>query len=914
MSQNSQSSETEDEGLLPLEYARQNGLSRDYLREPLGIPELQELQRRENCEFRDNATLHRHDLGEELQFEERLTCSKEAALLLSWVAQEAHAQEIKALVDASCNTPTGIRKMKFDLPLLRTDHETDCRDFASRDGFEIKLRDVKFPLEAVGDGEGFDWVIKFESLAAGLLQDLRHEKLGVTRDAMAYLQEIPRPVWTEEDEKILWEREQNYGRKAVPEPVTPPLSPLPVKHEPFEPDFDDPVFQLPVLSDPISPTKQDLEAIEKDLFQQDVPTPLRSVASCDKTLLDEEPRDAKMTLGEVYPPLASLDNSPVFNEEKRIKPEDLKVEGPMTPQFPAAAFKSVRFSNIIEHLDIEALSNPNTPAGQSTFFKDAFGPAYSSANQQLEQETLIRADTTARVDVPLISFQKPEPPWYRFEQVKDSAALLALQKSFVWETVASSIPTWPGSRQQDIKLRWNPFTSDFAKFAFEEDFPESETAWHNFVRDEQDVIDSTSLAWKPSGIKILKDGRDDDDEIDSGSFQKNKSQDLSSLVKKRRMELQARENLRKISPAQDLALSGAGEFTATKKPKPDSGGGEFRFLDGIFSAENSLDHYLELRGTKRAKGTDSNYFANRGKTTSVQPDTGGCMQPIVVPPSLPIRKSPLARKENLPVPSLDSPNNAINIIASSTLLKSRGLIRQIESRLPTLKLVERDFTTHNTSAWLPGTVARSPVKSPLDAEADIIVSPTVGIILTTLQIIKQRPLPGPTIKLPAIRERIEKVSPRYEKLIVFVSEGSLDESTNGLNENDCLALAEFIGYTSGFVTPIIVQFIGGSDKTLSQWLASAITQYRVDTELLPEETHWELFLRRAGLNAFAAQTIIGELKAPNGVNMGSLTKAGMFGITAFVEMSREERVLRLGGLCGRAVLERVGAGIDASWQ
>ncbi|KAK6579706.1 hypothetical protein PZA11_007942 [Diplocarpon coronariae] len=915
MSQRSQSSESEEDCLTPLEYARQNGLSRDYLGEPLGFPELRELQCRADCEVRDDNNLPSLDLGAEIQIEERLVCSKEAALLLSWVAHEAHVQEIEALVDAYCNTPSSIRKMKIDLPLLRTDHEADCRSFASRDGFEVKLGDVKFPLEAVGGGEGFDWALKFANHGTELVKELKHEKLGVTRDAMTYLQEIPKTVWTEEDEKNLWDREQSYKRKAVLGPVTPPLSPLPVKHDPFEPDLDDPVFQLPVLSDPISPTKQDLEAIEKELFQQDLPTPLRSAASYSKTLLGDGPGDVNMTLGEVYAPLASLDNSPVFEEEKRTKPEDLKVEGPMTPQMPVPAFKSVRFSNIIEHLDIEVLSNPSTPACQNTFFQDAFGPAYNSASQQLEQETLIRADTTARVDVPVMSFRKPEPPWHRFEQIKDSPALLALQKLFMQETVASSIPIWPGSRQQDNKLRWNPFTSDIANFAPEEDLLESESAWHAFVKDDQDIIDSTSLAWKPPGLKILRDGCDDDDEIELGSFQKDNPQDLSLLVRKRRrMESQEPENSRKHIPAEDLAVSGAGKPIAIEKAKPDSGGGEFRFLDGIFSAENSLNHYLELRGTKRAKIPDSNSFANSGITAAVQTAAGDQMLSALASPSISFRKSPLTKREKLPFPSFESVNHSINVIVSSILLKNRRLIRQIESQIPTLKLVERDFTAHNTSAWLPGTVTRSQVSSPLDAEADFIVSPMLGIILTTLQMVKQRSLPGPTSRLPAIRERIERVGPRYEKLIVFVSEGGLDEITSGLNENDCLALAEFIGYTSGFVTSINVQFIGGSDQTLSQWLASAIVHHRVDTELLPEETHWELFLRRAGLNAFAAQTIIGELKAPHGVDVGSPCKAGMFGMTAFVEMSREERVIRFGGICGQSVLERVSGTIGASWQ
>ncbi len=122
------------------------------------------------------------------------------------------------------------------------------------------------------------------------------------------------------------------------------------------------------------------------------------------------------------------------------------------------------------------------------------------------------------------------------------------------------------------------------------------------------------------------------------------------------------------------------------------------------------------------------------------------------------------------------------------------------------------------------------------------------------------------------------------------------------------------GFASGFETSIDVQFVGGGDETLSRWLASAIVRYCLNIDLLPEETYWELFLRRAGLNTFAAQSIIAELKAPDGVDAGGPSKAGLFGLTAFVEMGREERVARFEQLCGRRVLERVSGALDPVWE
>jgi hypothetical protein len=282
---------------------------------------------------------------------------------------------------------------------------------------------------------------------------------------------------------------------------------------------------------------------------------------------------------------------------------------------------------------------------------------------------------------------------------------------------------------------------------------------------------------------------------------------------------------------------------------------------------------------------------------------------------LPIHKSPIGKIDPLPIPVIQAPHVKINLIVSTSVLKNRLLIKHLETLLPCLVLIERDFSAHNTTIWMPGSITRSPITSPLDAEADIIVSPSMGIVLATLQKIKQKPLPGQKAK-PPIRDRLEKVSARYEKVVVLVSEGRSDETTVGLDANDCLGLAEFVGYSQGLNASIIVQFVGGGVETLSKWIGSVITQYHVgeQSDLLQEETYWELFLRRAGMNAFAAQAIISSVKAPYGVDPRSLTKAGHFGLTAFVEMSREQRLARFGHLCGTRILESVSAAIDARWD
>jgi hypothetical protein len=698
------------------------------------------------------------------------------------------------------------------------------------------------------------------------------------------------------------------------------------------------------LSDPESPTKRELADIEARLFKQDAPSPFKgkgelnsSAASSSETYAEDE----VTKLGDIYSPLASLDNSdpPPFVEPQRLRREDLSVEAPLTPSGPAISPpKAVRFSEIIEELQLdEPQSRINSPTFEDKFFEEAFAASAEIANRRAEQEKLIEADATARVDVPVMDFSKPEPPWKKFENQKTASSLLSLQRSFIRDSIGQGLPKWPGSKQSLLKLKWVPFDKNLAKVALEEHLDGDEDALTAFLNNPSDreVIDSSSLTWKRPGLMILHEDEDDDEEIKPGRFRKDEPQDLSFLVRKRKSELQERAALHDDASSSKLHQLSAANAVPVKKiylqtapksndfisaaqkmrndPSRDEDFGNL--LGGTFSAQNSLDNYLELRGNKKKKLADSTYFgAKMDKPQSNQASlTGKAQEQAQI--QLPIRKSPLAKATPLPTPTIPQQAAGINVIVASTLLKHRALIKHLETQLPSLTLVERDFTAHNTSAWMPGSVTRSPIVSPLASEADLIISASTGVIITTLQKIKQKLLPGQKGKT-AIRDRIEKVALRYERLIILVSEGNSEEHTSGMGESECLAFSDFMGFVMGLDTSITVQFVGGGEETLSKWLANAIVYNRVagELELLPDETHWELFLRRAGLNAFAAQVIISQLKAPEGVDTASPTKAGQFGLTAFVEMAREQRIALLGKFCGRKLLERVSAVVDGMWE
>jgi hypothetical protein len=141
--------------------------------------------------------------------------------------------------------------------------------------------------------------------------------------------------------------------------------------------MSDPAYQLPILSDASSPTKYALEILESKIFEQDIPTPLRRSVATDlpnEVSSKTYAGDGIVKLGDIYSPLASLDNSetPPSIETRRIKREDFKVEEPLTPEGPVAAPKPDHFSNIVEKMELYPESSPTY---ENTFFEEAFGDA-----------------------------------------------------------------------------------------------------------------------------------------------------------------------------------------------------------------------------------------------------------------------------------------------------------------------------------------------------------------------------------------------------------------------------------------------------------------------------------------------------------------------------------------------------------
>jgi hypothetical protein len=261
---------------------------------------------------------------------------------------------------------------------------------------------------------------------------------------------------------------------------------------------------------------------------------------------------------------------------------------------------------------------------------------------------------------------------------------------------------------------------------------------------------------------------------------------------------------------------------------------------------------------------------------------------------------------------------SFSVVISSTFLSNRELMRELRRTLPGLAIVERDV--------LPTTSMKAGMKSGANYEAHMTASPGSGVITTTLQKLRQKPLPGQTAFF-GIRDRISLVSSRYNRLVVLVSQGRQPSDEDGTNtgpldRRDVQIISDLIGFACSLENEVEVHFVAGGEQELARWLAGVISRTALSDYygvLLEEETLWERLLRQAGLNPFAAQYVLSKLKpTESSANVDNSSVSGTsstctFGLAAFVRMTTAQRTEMFGPAVGRKVLERVSEVMDGGW-
>lgn len=364
-------------------------------------------------------------------------------------------------------------------------------------------------------------------------------------------------------------------------------------------------------------------------------------------------------------------------------------------------------------------------------------------------------------------------------------------------------------------------------------------------------------------------------------------------------------------------------------------------LSSPFTELGSLSAFMETRGrtSRRQVNAESPYFAKErvsvAQKSHIASVTDTCPEPDKQGQEVDI--STKLTPQYIP----EYPKNSLEpalIFLSTSLLKSHlGLVRVLENKKdPTPTLIYRDYDDHTHGH---------------QNEADIIVSPSSAILLTTSQATTQLNLPGHKPSHPQLdgikgvnsplRERIMLLAPRYDRLYILVchtgstTTGKPGPTADKRTLESMVSFTAFCNSLSGYSTVMPLVITPSTPETVAEWALSLAhrhsvqlsvgrstndftpinpdnnTATRLDPAFMETETQWERFLRYAGLNPFAVHAILAVLKKeennnPNSTEVSSLSR--------FIEMSTEHRRHVFAGIIGDRVLDRVEATIEQDWQ
>lgn len=515
-----------------------------------------------------------------------------------------------------------------------------------------------------------------------------------------------------------------------------------------------------------------------------------------------------------------------------------------------------------------------------SFFEEALATAldgcHSRAANVVAQEQLCPCDGVSRIPVPIVDFEIAKPPWVH--------GLWTARQHLSWlvsdAPTVLHVPCVPSDCLLDSTLKWAPVPRGQGVVVTAEALRDGAADWHDSPAEERERSPRSAMyisVW--SSPLVLGQGADDEMQIPD--------EDLGAAIDDDESAVRSDSLLDDCIEAMRPSL---------RRPAEDCNAALLD-LDGVFSTGKLLDDFLQLRAVKRPRVSTpeaARQHAAPGNTT---------------PPSAPSEPQPLLDGGLTPaaVPCYQVPDRKGLCIVSLAL--GTQVIRHLDAAWPSQLLVDRDFASFSAPTCPLGDGRPSAALPVLAHEADVCLTPTVGVIVTSLAKVRQRPLPGSKDPVP-LQDRVSKVSQKYEKLIILISESNLaGEFAGDLSPADLASYADFAGFAACLETEASTFLVPGASHTLAQWILALMSRYSAQTAALaglvaPEETTWEVFLRRAGASAMAALVLSRSLAA----------EFGDEGLARFLLMEARARSAKYAPLLGsQRALEALGARLDAPW-
>ncbi|KAI5463858.1 hypothetical protein BGZ63DRAFT_442570 [Mariannaea sp. PMI_226] len=512
---------------------------------------------------------------------------------------------------------------------------------------------------------------------------------------------------------------------------------------------------------------------------------------------------------------------------------------------------------------------------------------HDSTNRDVEGERLDAKESCLRMQVPPLDFDICESEWRGHLSSPGTQFKWMLERNppvFHLEPTVSLLHLGKA-------LKWAPIPSISVHGLLDEPLQSPGPAGQQYLAIEFPPLSSKDFVTKTLQLSILNIEDEIELEVEVStsdntrlsSYERNLPTGLDSVSTSERQSLD------------DIAKSRYFSISRSLKRKV---GDESSDLLSTFTDSNTtsklLSSFIQLRCPLKAKFPT---YGSRKAAQIQQHNVNPGLRTEANEQSSPLAPSP--KPPRAPAPEVSPPVESCTFIISMAL--SRVVISHIEKAWPQLELIDKDFSHYNKITWSPGSAQRNVIVSQLSYEADISLSPGVGIILTTMLKVKQRPLPG-SKEPTALRHTVEQVSQKYEELFILVSEANPQgEYVGNLSASDMIAFNDFVQFTSALQAGITVRLVHGAEETISKWALELMARFSAQSSKFSKmvsshDSTWGLFLRRTGINVFASQ-VLERLLA---------NEYGDLGLDRFVAMSREERISKYQDLLGGTrVLTRV---------
>ncbi|KAK5165487.1 uncharacterized protein LTR77_009016 [Saxophila tyrrhenica] len=942
-------SELDDDDLTPLEYARNHGLTRDYTRNYVQeamdclppTPESMHSDMMHPSIELDSTDISPDTLGEKLVLETWDVDRETVKFLTSVMALAADQPNmcVEELDDCLLS-----RSLKIEEAVLSRDPELELRQLKRHNAISLPAEAAAFVRTTTEDEQQPLWTTAELALPHKMDCKVAQERLDIGRDVISYLEDVlslseSQDVdFSDPDSQRVTLRSPtsqiraDHLQPAVVRHLTPPL--LPLQPPPTVQGISAHAAELDLTSSPEDLIAAEAEALEKQMAERDRLSPPKS----GHTPTDEL-RDSDLLAG--YRPSSTTLSwgSPSPGRRKRL--EDLRPEVPLLPvadERPAKRPKTVSFSDELlaiipdKILDEPALSMDELEQDSDQFMVDVLAPFAESGIKQVNNEQLVESDTTLRVPVPGVDAVELYRPWQDLRAERSTPELPTSQKAFMSlmkNDYCRTQQRWAGVSKLEQTLPWTAFPSILAKVP-EEEFDDGSFARYMSGLSLDDTINVDELIW----YQPLDEESDDElDKLEPLAFESDETLNapdalIEPCLENRFGNDEAYTNLPAPAPLVTTARGGLDMAALLRKRK--------QKLETAGNRKNKFQspdqHHAPQRAAPDAQvptfGGLSGFIRLHGDIDlNKQPAVAELPEPVQqkqqpAPQAVMVQTHPADANHaflKCPAPEVLPVKHAASLIISSAMLTRRDLTRSFQAALPKVDLIERISTS--PASGTGSHAAADPF------EADITISPSIGVLTTTLQKLKQKALPGQTAFF-GVKERIVSVSARYPRLVVLVSEGqqsSNEIAANGmsanLDERDCEALSDLYGLSTQLDTEIEVVYVPGGETKLANWLAALLSrnlQAKQTTQLLQDETMWERFLRTTGMNAFAAQAVLAKLNPDKGVEGSSGVgepKPYVHGLAAFVQMMADQRLEILGTVVNsKGILQRVNGVLEGPWK